>query len=88
MKKRILYGIPVFAIVAIAISNVVINSNKEFFSDTSLANVEALAQELDPNKYTPMSLTCYNKYGNVTGTSTSCIKPGVASSCTAKSCGN
>ena len=86
MKKSILYIITLFAIVVIAISNVKINSKERVFSDTCLANVEALAQELDPSKYSSLTYNCYNKYGMVTGSGVSCFKPGVSSSCTPKGC--
>jgi hypothetical protein len=43
MNKKILYGIAVLAIAAVAAWNVNLNSQSSDLSDISLANVEALA---------------------------------------------
>jgi hypothetical protein len=45
MKKKILGGIAILAIAAVAVFNVNFNSQSNDLSDVSLANVEALAQE-------------------------------------------
>jgi anti-sigma regulatory factor (Ser/Thr protein kinase) len=45
MNKKILYGIAVLAIAAVAAWNVNLNSQNNDLSDISLANVEALAEE-------------------------------------------
>jgi hypothetical protein len=45
MSKKILYGIAVLAIAAVAAWNVNLNSQGNDLSDISLANVEALAGE-------------------------------------------
>jgi hypothetical protein len=49
MKKKIVYGISVLAIAAVAAWNVNLNSQKnDGLSDVMLANAEALAQEYEP----------------------------------------
>jgi hypothetical protein len=52
MKKKIVYGIAVLAIAAVAVINVSLSSqqNNEL-SDLSLANIEALAQEPGDGQY-------------------------------------
>jgi hypothetical protein len=45
MNKKILYGIAVLAIAAVAAWNVNFNSQRNDLSDISLANIEALAGE-------------------------------------------
>ena len=55
MKKKIFGGIAVLAIAAVAAWNVSVNKQTEGFSTIMLANVQALAQESNPNV-----ITCYN----------------------------
>ena len=45
MKKKILGGLALLAIAAVAAWNVNFNSHKNLISDVALTNVEALAQE-------------------------------------------
>lgn len=48
MNKKILFGIAALAIATVSVVNVNFNSQSNNLSDVSLANVEALAQELPP----------------------------------------
>ncbi|MDR0506066.1 MAG: NVEALA domain-containing protein [Dysgonamonadaceae bacterium] len=58
MYKKVLYGIAILAIAAVAAWNVNVNSQKEELSDVMLANVEALASETDSaSKGTPGTKT-------------------------------
>jgi hypothetical protein len=50
MKKKILGGIAILAIAAVAAFNVGFNSQSDGLSDVYLANVEALAQESGSTK--------------------------------------
>jgi hypothetical protein len=71
MCKKIIGGITVIAIAAVAVWNVSVNLNsqKNELSDISLANIEALGQEVgfDPGVYYIV---------NVTANSHSCYKGG------------
>jgi hypothetical protein len=62
MNKKVLYGIAALAIAALSVLNVNFNSQQSSLSDVSLANVEALAQELLAPSY---NYTCY--YGIIYG---------------------
>ncbi len=85
MKKKILGGIAVLAIAAIAAFNVNMNTQSSNLSDISLANVEALAQYEIGSGYLSLTLDCYNWQGVVIGSHTSCYSGG-SSSCTSTSC--
>ena len=64
MKKKILYGVAVFVLAAIAAWNVNISTQNSGLSDVSLANVEALAVEINNTGdwevtiHSPKSWTC------------------------------
>jgi hypothetical protein len=66
MKKKILGGIALLAIAAVAAWNVDLNSQSNELSAVSLANVEALAQESKPSSCTIFVCyipCCYTKIG-------------------------
>lgn len=94
MKKKIIGGIAVLAVTAVAVWNVNLSSNeKSNLSSISLANVEALAQVVPEsqlpkkNKYSSTDLACFDSKGNPTGKrSRSCFTPGNSDSCTPQSC--
>jgi len=86
MKKKILFGAATMLIAVVALLNVNSSSQQNGFSDLSLANVQALSQELDQDKWSSMSVTCFDKYGNVKGSYIMCFHPGASSSCTSTSC--
>jgi predicted small secreted protein len=91
MKKIILGGIAAIVIAVLAVVNVNMNSQSEnLLSDIALANVEALAQEINvPTGYVTLHLNCYNY--TISGiyptgqTYTSC-SPGGYAGCTPTSC--
>jgi hypothetical protein len=57
MNKKFLYGISVFATVAVAVGNVNVNSQNDL-SEVSLANIEALAVEASSSG--DFTVTIYN----------------------------
>jgi hypothetical protein len=70
MKKKILGGIVVVAIAAVAAWNVSLNSQSNDLSDISLANVEALADYEVPEVVITCSATyqeCYSVASNFSG---------------------
>jgi hypothetical protein len=89
MKKKILSGIVLFAIAAVAAWNVNLNSQSDDLSGISLANVEALA---DDESASGNTVTCYSssdaKKGSTYYDCGSCTKQfnskgtGSSSSCT------
>ena len=60
MKKKILYGVAVFGLAAMAAWNVNFCSKTKGMSDTMLTNIEALASEhpLGDCKYRPYYICC------------------------------
>ncbi|GHT13603.1 hypothetical protein FACS189426_18730 [Bacteroidia bacterium] len=56
MNKKVLLGIAALAIAGVSVVNVNFNSRSNNLSDVSLANVEALAQEVTVGKI------CYYQY--------------------------
>ena len=95
MKKKILGGIAVLTIVAVAAFNVNLNTNqKSEMSLLALANVEALAQETGDSEGMPSSQKVteyiYNENGQLIKTidyTESCCNSGTFS-CTYKRCGS
>ncbi|MDR1582924.1 MAG: NVEALA domain-containing protein [Prevotellaceae bacterium] len=63
MKKKILGGIAVLAIAAVAMMNVNFNSQSNELSAISLANVEALAEESSGCHYTNGYTAFSGKFG-------------------------
>jgi len=91
MRKKILGGLAVLAIAAIAAWNVNVGlKSNDLLSDIALANVEALAQEI-PNppppatKYVSMYVTCFDSKGNPKGSRRACYSNGY-SDCVPTSC--
>ncbi|WP_455962371.1 NVEALA domain-containing protein [Bacteroides bouchesdurhonensis] len=70
MKNKILYGILGLAIAIITTINAKDNLNIERLSNISMANIEALAAGEGETVSCSISLSCYNKYGNLTRTIT------------------
>ena len=67
MKKKLLYGLAVVVIAAVAAFNMNVSSNEYGLSDVSLANVEALAQGENPLgdcRYDPGYYCCVYWYGS------------------------
>ncbi|WP_313381518.1 NVEALA domain-containing protein [Proteiniphilum saccharofermentans] len=58
MKKKILCGITVLAIAALAAFNLNLSSDENVVSSLTLANVEALAQETHPTIYNRHPFQC------------------------------
>jgi hypothetical protein len=58
MNTKIIYSFVILAVAALTAWNVHLNSSKSELSDLSLANIEALAYELDE-----VSITCGQYYG-------------------------
>jgi hypothetical protein len=78
MKKKILGGIALLAIAAVAVWNVNLNSQSNKLSGAMLANVEALAEENGGSDCKWKSIKCSKGNSNYEG----CLTNGDGTACT------
>ena len=86
MKKKIFGSLAVLAIAVMATFNVNVNTQDNGLSNVSLDNVEALAQEINMNKYSRMSIDCFDRWGSRKGSKFECYAGGYLSSCESSGC--